>query len=63
MREDFAALKQGSAATRDDIESLKRAVRAIESFPMPNGRPKTFLSAAEVQSVSGSKRTKYSYQG
>ena len=36
----------------DRFGRMERAVRAIESFPVPYGRPKTFHSVVELHSVS-----------
>lgn len=43
--------------TRERLGRLERNVQAIESLPVPYGRPKVFQRGTEYQSVSGG-RTK-----
>lgn len=45
------------------VESLRRTVDAIESRPVPYGRPKIFHTATEFHSVSHPVRRKLGYQG
>lgn len=58
-----AKLEEALRPLKQDIARLERGVEAIETVPVPNGRPKTYLSATEVHSVTGSRRTRYGYQG
>ncbi len=44
-------------------DSIDRRVSAIESFPVPYGRPKAYHSATEVHSVSNPIRTKVGRYG
>jgi hypothetical protein len=48
---------------KQEVARLERSIEAIETMPVPNGRPKTYLSATESHSVTGSRRTNYGYQG
>jgi hypothetical protein len=45
------------------IGRLERTVGAIESFPVPYGRPKSYYSATSMHSVSGAVRRRQSYAG
>jgi hypothetical protein len=47
----------------DRIGRLERTVGAIESFPVPYGRPKSYYSATSMHSVSGAVRRRQSYAG
>lgn len=41
-----------------DLGSVRRTVNAIESLPVPYGRPKSYFSATEFHSVSKPVRTR-----
>lgn len=45
----------------ENFDRLQRTVNAIESFPVPYGRPKTFHGATEYHSVSGAVRKNAGY--
>ncbi len=45
------------------IGRLERTVGAIESFPVPYGRAKSYYSATSMHSVSGAVRRRQSYAG
>lgn len=47
----------------DEVARLDRSVKAIESFPVPYGRPRTYHSGTELQSVSKPVRRRQSYMG
>ena len=49
------------ALMSENFDRLQRTVNAIESFPVPYGRPKTFHGATEYQSVSGAVRKNVGY--
>lgn len=56
VRDDMKkALKAVRADISYDLSSLQRKVDAIESTPVPYGRPKAYHSEARVHSVSGSR--------
>jgi len=49
--------EEAQADTNENLEGLKRAVKAVENAPMPYGRPKALFSATDYHSVSGSIRS------
>jgi predicted nuclease with TOPRIM domain len=54
---DMAKLSQDVSALSNRVDNVQRTVKAIESFPAPYGRPKTFVRATEFHSVSDPIRT------
>ena len=45
------------------LDSVKRTVNAIETLPVPYGRPKAYVSATEFQSVSNPVRVRQGQNG
>ena len=56
-------LARGLKNLEDDLARMDRSVKAIESFPVPYGRPRTYHSATELQSVSKPVRRRQGYMG
>jgi hypothetical protein len=63
MEQQLTSLQSNFTSVQQEVAGLKRSVVALESFPVPNGRPKQYLSAADTQSVTGSTRVRYGHQG
>jgi hypothetical protein len=67
MGSDIDEVKSGMSRMERDmgerIGRLERTVGAIESFPVPYGRPKSYYSATSMHSVSGAVRRRQSYAG
>jgi hypothetical protein len=67
LKESFDEVKSGMSRMERDmgerIGRLERTVGAIESFPVPYGRPKSYYSATSMHSVSGAVRRRQSYAG
>ncbi|MEX8518783.1 MAG: hypothetical protein AB3X44_09740 [Leptothrix sp. (in: b-proteobacteria)] len=70
MREDMSSMSRMLTAQQkkldnlsSDVDAVNRTVRAIETLPVPYGRPKSFVSATEYHSVSNPVRVKQGYQG
>jgi len=47
----------------DEVARMDRSVKAIESFPVPYGRPRTYHSATELHSVVKPVRRRQGYMG
>ena len=60
-------IEQKMSTRLDGIEermsSLQRTVHAIEAFPIPYGRPKTFEAATEYHSATDPKRRRLGHMG
>jgi hypothetical protein len=59
----FSEMDRKFKSLENDLGRVDRTVRAIETQPVPYGRPKTFLSATEVHSVSAPIRKGQGYVG
>lgn len=58
-----ADLETKLGALEVDVNQVKRTVNAIETLPMPYGRPKSYVSATEYHSVSNPKRVRQGFTG
>jgi len=56
-------LARGLKNLEDDVARMDRSVKAIESFPVPYGRPRTYHSATELHSVVKPVRRRQGYMG
>lgn len=63
LDEKLGPLARGLKNLEDDVARMDRSVKAIESFPVPYGRPRTYHSATELQSVAKPLRRRQSYMG
>lgn len=70
LRDDVGGLRKvvngldcSVSELRGEVTWLKRSVVTLESAPAPYGRPKTFVTATEVHSVSHPTRVNLGYQG
>jgi len=59
LREQGQQLRKLEAQTGQ----IERDMAAIRTLPVPYGRPKTFVSATEMHSVSNPVTAKQGYQG
>lgn len=60
---DVETLKRHFNNLEDEVGRMDRSVKAIESFPVPYGRPRTYHSATELHSVSKPVRRRQGYMG
>ena len=63
LKVDVDSLGRHFRNLEDDVARMDRSVKAIESFPVPYGRPRTYHSATELQSVSKPSRRRQGYMG
>lgn len=63
LAEQLGSLNRGLRNLEDEVARMDRSVKAIESFPVPYGRPRTYHSATELQSVSKPVRRRQGYMG
>jgi hypothetical protein len=56
-------LRGEQGAVRNELSWLSRTVNAIDRAPAPYSRPKTFVTATEMNSVSHPVRVKVGHQG
>lgn len=63
LKMDVGTLGRDFRNLEDEVARMDRSVKAIESFPVPYGRPRTYHSATELQSVSKPVRRRQGYMG
>lgn len=63
IRAEIAPLKNQVTALSSELASVKRTVDAIETLPVPYGRPKTYFSAVKYHSVTRPKIVRLGRQG
>ncbi len=63
LEQKFSNLEQKFSNIENEVSHIDRSVKAIESLPVPYGRPRNYHSATELQSVSKPVRRRQSYLG
>lgn len=56
-------IAQEVGSLKQELETVKRTVNAIETFPVPHGRPKTYVAATQYHSVTEPVRVRQGHQG